>query len=123
MQPLAAEIHRKPVLAVGGPGAAASALARLQHKKRDAAGIGEPPPGGDAGGTGADHCDIDFGRKLSHPHSRAAADLRFAPSPPLGAERVGVRWGIPERSPIPTSPSQPCELGPSLSPLKGGEGF
>jgi hypothetical protein len=34
-----------------------------------------------------------------------------------------VRWGIPERSPIPTSPSQRCALGPSLSPLKGGEGF
>jgi hypothetical protein len=33
-----------------------------------------------------------------------------------------VRWGIPERLPIPTSPSQRCALGPSLSPLKGGEG-
>src|SRR5438552_6238661 len=39
------------------------------------------------------------------------------PSPPLGAERVGVRWGIPERSPTPTSPSRA-----SLSPLRGGEG-
>src|SRR5437764_10901905 len=45
-----------------------------------------------------------------------------SPSPPLGAERVGVRWGIPQRSPIPTSPSQRCALGPSLSALKGGEG-
>src|SRR6266849_8128328 len=44
------------------------------------------------------------------------------PSPPLGAERVGVRWGIPERAPTPTSPSQRYALGPSLSPLKGGEG-
>src|SRR5207248_7531755 len=48
------------------------------------------------------------------------------PSPPPfnllgGAERVGVRWGIPERSP--TSPSRRCAMGPSLSPLKGGEGF
>jgi len=33
-----------------------------------------------------------------------------------------VRWGIPERLPRPTSPSQPLGLGPSLSPLKGGEG-
>jgi protein ImuB len=34
-----------------------------------------------------------------------------------------VRWGIPERLPIPTSPSQRSALGPSLSPLKGGEGL
>ena len=45
----------------------------------------------------------------------------FTPSPPLGAERVGVRWGIPERSPTPTSPSRRCATGPSLSALKGGE--
>jgi len=45
------------------------------------------------------------------------------PSPPLGAERIGVRWGIPERRPTPTSPSHACGVGPSLSPLKGGEGF
>jgi hypothetical protein len=38
-----------------------------------------------------------------------------------GAERVGVRWGIPECLPVPTSPSR--FAGPSLSPLKGGEGF
>src|SRR5207248_11062280 len=38
-------------------------------------------------------------------------------------ERGGGGWGIPERSPIPTSPSQRSALGPSLSPLKGGEGF
>ena len=46
--------------------------------------------------------------------------------PPMGprrAERVGVRWGIPERLPTPTSPSRRCATGPSLSPLKGGEGF
>src|SRR5438067_12603003 len=46
-----------------------------------------------------------------------------SPSPPLGAERAGLRWGMPERLPIPTSPSQRFALGPSLSPLKGGEGF
>ncbi len=46
-----------------------------------------------------------------------------SPSPPRGAERVGVRWRIPECRPIPTSPSQRCALGPSLSSLKGGEGF
>src|SRR5437016_5685670 len=44
-----------------------------------------------------------------------------SPSPPPGAERVGVRWGIPERSAIPTSPSHASGAGPSLSPLKGGE--
>jgi hypothetical protein len=45
-----------------------------------------------------------------------------APSPRPGAERAGVRWGIPGRSPIPTSPSRAFGAGPSLSPLKGGEG-
>jgi hypothetical protein len=39
-----------------------------------------------------------------------------SPSPPLGAERVGVRWGIPGRRP-PTSPSHACGVGPFLSPL------
>src|SRR6202165_6201560 len=39
-----------------------------------------------------------------------------------GAERVGVRWGIPERSHPPPSPSQRFSPGPSLSALKGGEG-
>ncbi len=46
-----------------------------------------------------------------------------SPSPPPGAEREGVRWGILERSPIPTSPSHRSATGPSLSPLKGGEGI
>src|SRR5712671_4504969 len=46
----------------------------------------------------------------------------IAPSPPLGAERVGVRWGIPECAARPTSPSHRSAMGPSLSPLKGGEG-
>jgi protein ImuB len=50
------------------------------------------------------------------PHRRLKS-----PSPPLGAERVGVRWGIPER--LPTSPSLRSAPGPSLSPLKGGEGL
>src|SRR5436309_10068168 len=54
------------------------------------------------------------------PLLEAASSL--APSPPPGAERAGVRWGIPERLPIPTSPSQRSALGPSLSALKGGEG-
>src|SRR5439155_23284073 len=35
---------------------------------------------------------------------------------------VGVRWGIPERLPLPTSPSHGSAMGPSLSALKGGEG-
>ena len=34
-----------------------------------------------------------------------------------------MRWGIPALLPTPTSPSQRSALGPSLSPLKGGEGF
>src|SRR5258707_11008447 len=39
------------------------------------------------------------------------------------SERAGVRWGIPESSPLrATSPSRRCATGPSLSPLKGGEG-
>jgi protein ImuB len=46
-----------------------------------------------------------------------------SPSLPPGAERAGVRWGIPERLPTPTSPSHRFAMGPSLSPLKGGEGF
>src|SRR5881398_2528013 len=54
------------------------------------------------------------------PLLEAASSL--APSPPPGAERAGVRWGIPERSPRPTSPSHRCAIGSSLSPLKGGEG-
>src|SRR6059036_1594868 len=49
--------------------------------------------------------------------------MLVTPSPPPGAERVGVRWGIPERRPIPTSPSHAYGVGPSLSPLKGGEGY
>src|SRR5258708_6581314 len=51
-----------------------------------------------------------------------AEEEMASPSPPLGAERVGVRWGIPGRRP-PTSPSHACGVGPFLSPLKGGEGF
>ena len=48
-----------------------------------------------------------------------------SPSPPLGAERVGVEVGDDESRAVarPTSPYQPCELGPSLSPPKGGEGL
>ena len=44
------------------------------------------------------------------------------PSPPSG-ERVGVRGRIPERASRPTSPAHCCAMGPSLSPLKGGEGL
>jgi len=46
----------------------------------------------------------------------------FSPSPLLGAERAGVRWGNPGHYPFPTSPSHASGVGPSLSPLKGGEG-
>jgi hypothetical protein len=34
-----------------------------------------------------------------------------------------VGGGIPERQPMPTSPSHRSAMGPSLSPLKGGEGI
>src|SRR5436853_4500295 len=54
--------------------------------------------------------------------ARRRSSTAGAPSPPSGAERVGVRWGIPERSPMPTSPSHASGVGPSLSALKGGEG-
>jgi precorrin-8X/cobalt-precorrin-8 methylmutase len=46
---------------------------------------------------------------------------RSSPSPPSRV-RVGVSGRIPERSPIPTSPSHGSGAGPSLAPLKGGEG-
>src|SRR5712675_1849425 len=50
------------------------------------------------------------------------ARLYDTPSPPPGAERVGGRWGSHE-PPRPTSPSPSLpRRGPSLSPLKGGEG-
>ena len=44
-------------------------------------------------------------------------------SPPPSGERVGVRGRVAERSPTPTSPSHAFGAGPSLSPLKGGEGL
>jgi hypothetical protein len=47
------------------PGAPAGALARLQQQHRNA-GLDEAPPGGDPSGAGADHRDIDFGRKAPH---------------------------------------------------------
>src|SRR5271168_3304611 len=47
----------------------------------------------------------------------------FSPSPPLGAERVGVRWGKAAPRPVPpTSPSPPlARRVPSLSPRKRAE--
>jgi len=40
-----------------------------------------------------------------------------------GPERAGVRWGLPERFELnPPHPPHACGVGPSLSPLKGGEG-
>jgi hypothetical protein len=45
----------------------------------------------------------------------------------LGGGEGRVRWGIAERrlerGPAPSSPSHRCAMGPSLSPLKGGEGL
>src|SRR5712691_10012747 len=48
---------------------------------------------------------------------------RWSPSPPSGAERVGVRWGIPERWRAPTSPSHCVAMGPSLSPRRAERGI
>ena len=39
----------------------------------------------------------------------------------LGGGEGWVRWGTPETA-KPTSPSHAVGVGPSLSPLKGGEG-
>src|SRR4051794_39515993 len=52
-------------------------------------------------------------------HYNGVAEAVLAPSPPSGAERAGVRWGIPER--VPTSPPHPPiadAMGPSLSPFR-----
>src|SRR5205085_2292653 len=83
----------------------------------------QPDP---VGGVGDDlgNCAIRQ-RDLRARHQRTDVDrithagrLQSTPSPPPGAERAGVRWGFPERQRTPTSPSQRCALGPSLSPLK-----
>ena len=70
-------------------------------------------------------CRAIFGRRCRHmrmPRMKCYEWRRPLPLCPPGAERVGVRWGMPKRSSTPTSPSQRSALGPSLSPLKGGEG-
>jgi protein ImuB len=52
---------------------------------------------------------------------------RSTPSPPPlvhgGAERAGVRWGIPERSLTNSPHPAAAAAAPTLSPLKGGEGL
>jgi drug/metabolite transporter (DMT)-like permease len=57
---------------------------------------------------------------LAHALARQAPAAIEAPSPPPlghgGAERAGVRWGIPERLPIPTSPSPLLRNGSPPSP-------
>src|SRR5439155_7758706 len=80
---------------------------------------------GIAGGQIDDEPGAAVLAQFGEPALDAAHDRspRRPPSPPPGAERVGVRWGIPERVPTPTSPSHCCAMGPSLSPLKGGEGI
>ena len=65
MQPLAPQIHRDAI-SLDGPGAAAGSLARFEHEHRDAAIRGETARRGNAGRAGADHRDIDFGRKTGH---------------------------------------------------------
>jgi crotonobetainyl-CoA:carnitine CoA-transferase CaiB-like acyl-CoA transferase len=63
------------------------------------------------------------GRPVKAPGSPFGLALASkTPSPSPGAERVGVRSGIPEGRPRPTSPSQRSAPGLSLSLLKGGEG-
>src|SRR5439155_12118431 len=56
------------------------------------------------------------------PYPEPPTMIGSTPSPPSGAERAGVRWGIPERASRPTSPSQRHALGPSLSPPEGRRG-
>jgi len=55
---------------------------------------------------------------ITHALSRKPRPLPrpTAPSSPLGAERVGVRWGIPERLPMSTSPSPLLRNGSPPSP-------
>src|SRR5438067_304945 len=79
------------------------AIGRVRDDLRDRA-IRQRDPG-----AGHQRADVD---RIAH-----APTLSPTPSPPLGAERAGVRWGIPERSPVtPTSPSHRSAMGPSLPP-------
>lgn len=64
MEPFAAEIAGNSV-DEPSPGAPADALARLQQRERRGR-RRQPAPRPDAGGAGADHRDIDLGRKLRH---------------------------------------------------------
>jgi hypothetical protein len=50
--------------------------------------------------------------------------LRDSPSPPVGAERVGVRWGSrrSEERRDPPHPPIASAMGPSLSPASGRRG-
>jgi hypothetical protein len=80
---------------------------------------------GNLGPHGRSSWSLNLAFALRHAHSSQICSNggKASPSPPLGAERVGVRWGDSERSPSPTSPSHAYGVGPFLSPLKGGEGF
>jgi protein ImuB len=114
------------------------------HLSAVGAAVLPPPPAGEGWGGGLapllDRLGNRFGLdaisriepRQSHIPERASICVSIegqtgaasTPSPPPGAERVGVRWGIPQR--LPTSPPHPPiagAMGPSLSPLKGGEGF
>src|ERR1700719_2265086 len=66
----------------------------------------------------------DPARQCEHgtvPHAHRKTPT--SPSPPPGAERVGVRWRIPERLPTrPPPPSPRCALRPSPPPPLGGGG-
>jgi crotonobetainyl-CoA:carnitine CoA-transferase CaiB-like acyl-CoA transferase len=62
------------------------------------------------------------GRAVKTPGPPFGASITSStPSPPPG-ERAGVGRQLPELLPAPTSPSHASGVGPSLSPLKGGEG-
>jgi len=65
------------------------------------------------------HAPIDESKNRENREKRRLG----SPSPPPGAERVGVRWGILERHPTPTSPSHRSAMGPSLSPPEGRRGI
>src|SRR5438094_7049701 len=49
-------------------------------------------------------------------------EARRAPSPPRGAERVGVRWGVPERSPAARLTLPSLRDGPLPLPPEGRRG-
>src|SRR5437762_13543432 len=58
-------------------------------------------------------------RRIARWERDITAPAPLTPSPPLGAERAGVRWGIPERSPAcPPHPPTAPPWAPLSPPLR-----